>query len=159
MQTIKDINDLIDLHIRNQTSLADHHLTLLGPRTHGSRSKWALRDLDPKTPLERVSHPNVNPDLQLYRVIVPDEFGAVICAVPLWEAIERGCTVKVRIGLHGQYELFADRHRKFDRTSTNEVYIIVGQHSGLDAVFTWHPGEPLKTTAQGVCNDTAVKLE
>lgn len=159
MKTIKDINDLIDYHITNGTPLQAHHLTLLGPRTHGSRSKWALRDLDPKTPVERVTHPNVNPELELYRVIVPDEFGAVICAVPLSEALERGCTVKARIGLHGQYELFADRHPKYDRAMTNEVYIIVGQSLSYKAVFTWHPGAPLKTTAQGICNDTAVKLE
>lgn len=156
MKTIKDINDLIQ-DMLNSDNLADHAATLLGPRTRGSTSRWALRDLDPTTPLEKVTSDHVDEPLELYCATVPDEFGGVISAMRLEDVLYEGHEVKVKAGEHG-YELRAVPSGRLKRMPTNEVYFVVGWSGGERALYTWHPGPPLGDIRHGVNDDTGVKI-
>lgn len=68
--------------------------------------------------------------------------------------------IKFRVGEHGP-ELYFDRPLEEVSPVENgcgKIYFIVGMHKDEQAVFTWHPGQPLGRLEDEIGPGTAVKL-
>ena len=148
MKQLKNIGDVLDLIEANRNSsnpeLAAHAETLLGPRTRGSTTKLGLESLNRDKPISEVSHESVEAPCVAYR-FHDRSLGGEMGAVSLCRALVASEGVVVRQGEHGP-ELVAvePRVQLLQLRYEGYVWVVVGECEGEQAVFTWHPGEPLK---------------
>lgn len=94
------------------------------------------------------------------------DMGGIIGALPLYEVLKAySGHIKVVTGLHEELELQIDSTDAslagddawYERC--DNIYVITGDHEGEEAVFTWHPGEPLGQLKDGLTEMTAVKIK
>jgi hypothetical protein len=163
MKTIADLHKLIDANRRSPSKkLAEHAATLVGPRDRGSTTSKGIYYIDPDTPMSNTSEdvPNRDPKCRYYVFAVPEDMDARLGAIPLRLALAMGHKVCLREGDHG-YELYLDQPAG-KMPPVNFCTAIVGTWEGETALFTWHPGEPLRPLkdsngAVTICDETAVK--
>jgi hypothetical protein len=159
-RTVGDVLNLIynNADDKSDAELQQHAATLLAPRTRGSTTQLGLTALDPRIPLSpcpEAAAVHVAEGCVCFYVFAPQLEGR-LGAIPLKDALARGLPIKLRDGAHGP-ELYVDRLEEEAPEEEDAVYIILGEHHGKPAVFTWHPGPPLGTLQNGLDEFTAVK--
>ena len=160
-ETIGDIVKLVDRMAQSGSEeLRKHAATLVGARTRGSTTQIGLSDIRLDQTIELFVSDAVSQDCVCFSAAVTG-LGGIVKATTLKDALEYGYDVELRNGDHG-YELFIDQEDgEGFGIGTNIAYFIIGESEGQDALFTWHPGEPLEPLSGqwGPFRDTtAVKL-
>ena len=159
---MKTLSDILELLTRNSLSenpdLRVHAATLLGCRTHGSTTEKSLFDIDNPGDVELSPYDSaaVQPGAKCYRATVY-QFQNRMGAISYEYASRRNWEILERIGVHGHPELWSLDVGRHVRGSCSNLYFIVGNHQGEQALFTWHPGQPLVPGVDRTNPLTAVK--
>lgn len=169
MRDFKTLGQLTDIIANNLNSeneqLRNHAKTLLGPRKHGSTTRLPLSAVNKDTKVTYVNDPNgiIMPGCIGYYFEAPHLEGR-LGALQLGAVHSLGLEEYVREteGIHG-LELTIDRKYLSSNqlelfTRENWITVIVGEFEGELAVFTWHPGRPMKPYNGERQAITAVKL-
>jgi hypothetical protein len=163
MKTVGDIIDLILSNQKSQDELGHHALHLMDAREAGSTTEIGLDEVPRETPIEEVEHHHVRRGCKCYKFAY--DMGGRLGAIPFKDAFAKYGEVSVRTGKHGTELYIVGDSSDVDGRDENTIYVIVGKHTNrktgeeLDAVFTWHPGEPMPTLEDGITNETAVKVD
>ena len=158
---LSDVQDLIRANLASKNEkLAAHAATLIVPRTHGSTTKKSIMDGFGYINVYRLGdQSNVMNGAVAYGFKDDMSIGGTLGAIPLSKARMLGLAIEERDGVHGRELVGSSRIGvTIPPQFTYEFTVIIGEFEGEQAVFTWHPGEPL---APGVDLDnpqTAVKL-
>lgn len=160
METIKELMELLGRMQENKT-LRKHTEGLYGPRKRGSITDFGLNILDNDLPLvEFTPQEDVrNPSCKYFKFHSKELYGR-LGAVALQVALERGWVVKSREGDHGT-ELYRDvLPEPFEMPKTDRFTVILGPDESSDelVVYTWHPGEVLRSYKNELTASTAVKV-
>lgn len=161
--TIEEFLELLD-DMGQSEALSAHTATLLGPRTRGSITNFSLQDLAGYGLIGSPLHTRctdmsvLSPGCAAWVFYLPldAKFTAKLGATSLFNALGRQqaeCLmsndpavlrgVAIRQGAHGP-ELYIDSTRPLEMPESREITVIVGTANGREAIFTWHPGLPLK---------------
>lgn len=163
MKTVGDIQQLV---ARNQQSssgsLKGHALHVMEAREAGSTTRIGLDAVPPDIPIEQIEHPQVRKGCRCYRFNY--DMGGRIGIIRFRDAYAKGFGVGVRQGKHGLELHISGSDQDAENYNPHEIYLIVGTHrcedgTSEEALFTWHPGEPLPSLEDGIFEDTAVKID
>ena len=169
MKTFQSVADICQLIFDNLNSenelLRNHAQTLMGPRRHGSTTERPLSFVPKCREVFHLNDPNkfVSKGCVGYTFTAP-ELGGRKGALPLLDVASLGLEQFVREGEgpHGpQLEISRSDIpcEVWERFGPAEnITVIVGEYEGEEAVFTWHPGQPLKPYTGERESMTAVKV-
>lgn len=157
-KTVGDLHDLVAMNLSaGVPHLKGHATYVMQAREFGSTTEIGLDQVPREIPLEPVlKHPSVSCMCICYKFQYP--MGGVIGAIPFSEAIKHG-PVFVREGKHGTELYMVGDADTVANHNPDDIYAIIGWESGIEALFTWHPGEPLGTIDDGIWHDTGVKVD
>jgi hypothetical protein len=163
VKTLKDIQDLITANLASSDErLSNHAFTLIAPRTHGSTTEKSIMDAPGDIPVYLLDDQSNVMDGAVAFGFNDSSIGGVEAAMPLSFVLENWpwAIIEERDGVHGR-ELFGKlpSHKSpICPRATSQFTVIIGEHEGEQAVFTWHPGLPLAPGTNRDNPNTAVKL-
>ncbi len=155
-KTVGDIMALIEeLEASDNKWLSQYSHDLRKPRETGSTTHIGLEDVPRDVQVrEVIRHKNVAEGCRCF--VFDCKMGGLIGAIPFLRAYSERLPVMVRQGRHGQ-ELWTPANVETGENQ-DRIYVIIGMHLGSEAVFTWHPGQPLGRLEDGIGPWTAVKI-
>ncbi len=156
---MKTVGDIVNLVMSNKEipELHNHAVGILEARKVGSTTKIGLEQVPRDVPVEEVYDRHVRQGCKCYKFTY--DMGGILGAIQFKDAIAKYEKVYARNGRHG-IELFVkDDSADLTGIQEDDIYVIVGNHNGVEAVFTWHPGKPLPSVDDGITAETAVKVD
>lgn len=163
MKTVGDIRNLIALNQQCDDELGKHAATIEDARTTGSTTTLGLHEVPADTPVVRVYPQHLRKGCECYRFFY--KMGGRLGAIPFRDAMDKYGKVNIRTGRHGPELYVTGEVGDVVNRDEDDIYVIVGKHTirdtdeQVDAVFTWHPGEPMPTLEDGITEETAVKVD